>query len=597
MRSWYNALRGHGRVRAAAAASRRAVGRKRPSGGAVAQPLLERPAPDAARTSSTDPGATTPRDPAQPDPGGVRCGEPTPGGAAAAGRGRLRRRASHRLRAPQPLPRDPAYRGRYAGAAGGARTAVYHQGIAWGWLLARPCSAHLRAWRPREAARAVSRPAGSSRVSDAGLGSIAEVFDGDAPVRAGRLPVLRPGASPRPCAPGPPPSPGAARQNRAPRRAEGHSDPPRRSEAHDGRQRGAAAPGGSGGAHRALEALGALRLRSGSGAPCARTTARTGRRGSTCRTTSARSRAYRWGEDGILGISDNHQRLCLALVAVERSRPHPQGAALRAHRQRGQPRRGREGVLLLPRLHAHPLLHEGALQVPAGGVPLRAAGGGEPPAGRSEPEFELLDTGVFDDDRYFDVAVEYAKAGVDDILVRITATNRGPAAALCTSSPPSGSATPGPGTWEPSGPRLARAASDRGHVAVEAEHPTLGTRRLYCEGAPRLYFTENETNQARLFDCPGATLYVKDGINDAVVGGRADAVNPAETGTKVGAHYAFDVPAGASVSVPAPPRRRRSGRRPVRRGLRGGLRRAISPRPTPSTPVWFPPTAPRTAGA
>ena len=93
-------------------------------------------------------------------------------------------------------------------------------------------------------------------------------------------------------------------------------------------------------------------------------------------------------------------------------------------------------------------------------------------------------------------------------------------------------------------PRLARAASEGGHVAVEAQHPTLGTRRLSCDGAPRLYFTENETNQGRLFDGPNVTLHVKDGINDAVVGGRADAVNPAETGTKVGAHYVFDVPAG-----------------------------------------------------
>ncbi|HEY5724697.1 MAG TPA: glucosidase, partial [Methylomirabilota bacterium] len=98
-------------------------------------------------------------------------------------------------------------------------------------------------------------------------------------------------------------------------------------------------------------------------------------------------------------------------------------------------------------------------------------------------------------------------------------------------------------------PRLARALADRGYVAVEAEHATLGTRRLYCEGAPRLYFTENETNQARLFNSAAAIPYAKDGINDAVVGGRADAVNPAETGTKVGAHYAFDVPAGASVTV------------------------------------------------
>ena len=111
----------------------------------------------------------------------------------------------------------------------------------------------------------------------------------------------------------------------------------------------------------------------------------------------------------------------LCAGALERPRSHPEGAAVRACRAGGQSRRGREGVLLLPRLHAHALLHEGALQISAGGVSVCAAGRGEQPRrNRQQPEFELLDTGVFEQNRYFDVFAEYAKADTDDILIRIT---------------------------------------------------------------------------------------------------------------------------------------------------------------------------------
>jgi hypothetical protein len=164
--------------------------------------------------------------------------------------------------------------------------------------------------------------------------------------------------------------------------------------------------------------------------------------------------------------------------------------------------------------------------------------------GRGVPEFELIESGVFDGDRYWDVTVEYAKAGVDDILVRIAAANRGPEPAELHVAPTLWFRN----TWAwdagAKRPRLSRGTPGADHVTVDAEHPTLGSRRLFCEGAPRLLFTENETNTARLFDTPNVTPHVKDGIGLAIVGGYPEGVNPAEVGTKVAAHYRVTVPPG-----------------------------------------------------
>ena len=141
----------------------------------------------------------------------------------------------------------------------------------------------------------------------------------------------------------------------------------------------------------------------------------------------ARSRAYRWGEDGIAGFSDDLQRLCLSLALWNGKDPILKERLFGLTNARGQPRRGREGALLLPRCDADAFVPENALQVSAGGISLRAAGRGKCGARqRSDGEFELLDTGIFDEDRYWDVFVEYAKAAPDDILMRVTVHNRGP---------------------------------------------------------------------------------------------------------------------------------------------------------------------------
>ena len=167
--------------------------------------------------------------------------------------------------------------------------------------------------------------------------------------------------------------------------------------------------------------------------------------------------------------------------------------------------------------------------------------------GREEFEYELLDTGVFDQDRYFDVFMEYAKQGPEDILVQITVFNRGPEAAELHVLPTLWFRNDW-ASWvaKPSEkPSLSQIEGPAGTRVVAVDHPELGTYYLYCEGDAPLLFTDNETNNARLFPCfPNASPYVKDGINDYVVHGQSDKVNPEQHGTKVAAHYKLKVDAG-----------------------------------------------------
>ena len=159
---------------------------------------------------------------------------------------------------------------------------------------------------------------------------------------------------------------------------------------------------------------------------------------------------------------------------------------------------------------------------------------------RQEFEYELLDTGVFDQDRYFDVVVEYAKASPEDLLVQITVANRGPEAATLSVLPTLWFRNVW--SWGGGGPRPGLRQAAPGVIAVS--HAELGERVLACEGNPALLFTENETNTERLFRSPNRTPYAKDGIDAFVVHGRREAVNPGQTGTKAAAHYALTLSAG-----------------------------------------------------
>jgi hypothetical protein len=162
-----------------------------------------------------------------------------------------------------------------------------------------------------------------------------------------------------------------------------------------------------------------------------------------------------------------------------------------------------------------------------------------------EREFELIDTGIFDDDRYFDVFVEYAKADVEDILIKITVANRGPEAAAINILPTVWLRNTW--TWDGSEPtgRLKSIAED----VVELECEDYGKRWLHCERATELLFTENETNNDRLFGAENRSTFVKDGIGEFIIRGNTGAVNPAKMGTKAAANYCLDIPAGGEVIV------------------------------------------------
>ena len=168
---------------------------------------------------------------------------------------------------------------------------------------------------------------------------------------------------------------------------------------------------------------------------------------------------------------------------------------------------------------------------------------------RREPEFELLDTGIFDETRYFDVFVEYAKHSAEDILIKIQVINRGAEAKTLHVLPTIWFRNTWTWTGDNNKPILQKIESGNGLGAIAAFHPTLGKRYLYCQGEPELLFTENETNTERLFNFPNASAYVKDGINDYIVQGQKEAVNPDRSGTKAAAHYLLTIGAGETRTI------------------------------------------------
>ena len=260
----------------------------------------------------------------------------------------------------------------------------------------------------------------------------------------------------------------------------------------------------------------------------------------------ARSRAYRWGEDGLAGISDDQSRLCLSLALWNGQDPILKERLFGLTNSEGN--HGEDVKELYYYLDATPthswlrmLYKYPQRQFPYGWlVEENARRKGDV----HQPEFELLDTGIFDDDRYWDVVVEHAKAGPEDLQMKITVHNRGPEAATIHVLPQLWFRN----TWDWNAgspkPRLHETAAD----SVIAEHPELGKYRLVCEGSPELLFTENQTNTRRLYgdDVQG---FFKDAFHDYVVHGNRDAVNPANTGTKAAAHYVLTVPAGGSKEV------------------------------------------------
>ena len=261
----------------------------------------------------------------------------------------------------------------------------------------------------------------------------------------------------------------------------------------------------------------------------------------------ARSRAYRWNEDGIAGISDRHQRICFAVALWNERDPILKERLFGLTGSEGNHGEDvKEYYFYLDSTPTHSYMKY-VYKYPQAAFPYERLVSENRRRGKSDPEFELIDTGVFDEDRYFDVQVEYAKATPENLLIRITVFNRAAEAARLHLLPTIWFRN----TWSwgngAARPVLKRAAGSR--AAVEIDEPRYGMRWLACEGAPELLFTENQTNSRRLFGYDDGAGYCKDGINDYVVDGVREAVNPEQVGTKASAHYLLEIPAGRSATV------------------------------------------------
>ena len=256
----------------------------------------------------------------------------------------------------------------------------------------------------------------------------------------------------------------------------------------------------------------------------------------------ARSRAYRWGEDGLAGISDDRQQLCFALALWNGRDPILKERAFGLTNSEGNHGEDvKEYYFYLDSTPTHSYMKY-LYKYPQAEFPYRDLVEKNRKRSREELEYELLDTGVFDTDRYFDVFVEYAKEEPEDLLIRISVHNRGPEEATLHLLPTlwfRNTWSWGEGVTRPS---LRQVAEGR----VMAAHPELGEMTLHCDGRPELLFTENDSNSARLWGESNASAYVKDAFHEYVVSGKRNAVNPTRTGTKAAALYQLPVPAGGS---------------------------------------------------
>jgi glycogen debranching enzyme len=263
----------------------------------------------------------------------------------------------------------------------------------------------------------------------------------------------------------------------------------------------------------------------------------------------ARSRVYRWGEDGLAGISDDQQRICFALALWNSQDPILKERLFGLTNSEGNHGEDvKEYYFYLDNTPTHSYMKY-LYKYPQSAYPYNDLINTNRASTRNDFEYELIDTGVFNGNEYFDVFVEYAKETSEDILIKISVNNRG-----------SGTATLHvlPSLWfrniwsdepEPKKPQLKEAQNQANTSIIVANDPTLGEYRLYCDGDVPLLFTENETNNMRLFGSQNQTQYVKDGINNYVVNNQVNAVNPEKIGTKASAHYHIVVGPGDEKTI------------------------------------------------
>ena len=263
----------------------------------------------------------------------------------------------------------------------------------------------------------------------------------------------------------------------------------------------------------------------------------------------ARSRAYHWGEDGLAGISDDKQLLCFSLALWNGRDPILKERLFGlTNSESNHGEDVKEYYFYLDSTPTHSYMKY-LYKYPQGEYPYSNLVETSKRRTRNDMEYELLDTGIFNDDRYFDVFVEYAKRNPEDLLILISVSNRGPEAAILHALPTlwfRNIWTWWPGTAKPS---LQQVPGQNGVQSIAASHAELGERYLYCEGDVPLLFTENETNNERIFGTPNASRFVKDGINNCVIDGNHNSVNPEKTGTKSAAHYQLSVGAGQTATV------------------------------------------------
>jgi len=263
----------------------------------------------------------------------------------------------------------------------------------------------------------------------------------------------------------------------------------------------------------------------------------------------ARSRAYRWNEDGLAGICDRHQLICFAIAMWNGRDPFLKERVFGLTGNEGNHGEDvKECYFYLDSTPTHSYMKY-LYKYPQAAFPYTQLVEENRRRGRQDPEFELIDSGVFDENRYFDVFVEYAKATPEDLCIRIQVINRGPEQAELTLLPTLWFRN----TWSWGSdirrPRFKQVESMDQMSVIETRHDYYGLRRLLCEGEPTLLFTENETNTRRLYGDQEGARYVKDGFHDYVVQGEKEAVNPDHLGTKAAAQYVLTLAPGATRTI------------------------------------------------
>ena len=263
----------------------------------------------------------------------------------------------------------------------------------------------------------------------------------------------------------------------------------------------------------------------------------------------ARLKAYRWGEDGIGGIGDRHQAICFALAlwnghdAILKERLFGLTGSEGNHGEDVK-----EYYFYLDSTPTHSYM-KFLYKYPQSAYPYAPLVEENRRRGRQAPEYELLDTGVFDEDRYFDIFVEYAKGSPEDILIRIQVVNHGPETAELDLLPTIWFRNTWSWGYDVRRPHLNAGEPLRNATVIDLEHYHYGERQLCCDGAPELLFTDNDTNDRRLHGTDNHSPYVKDGINDYIVHGHQEAVNPQHIGTKAAARYHLALGPGEAATV------------------------------------------------